>query len=391
MSAPVAVESFDELSLDSLRERRSAKWQTHPADVLPAFVAEMDFPLAPPLRETLLHALEHDDCGYAYAGPLGGAFSAFAADRFGWAVDPERVVLVPDVVSGIAHLVEALTEPDAGIVVNPPVYGPFFTTVRQVGRRIVEAPLALREDGLWELDLDALERAFAGGAAVYLLCNPHNPTGRVFGREELLAVAELAQAHGVIVLADEIHAPLALEGSALVPYLTLGEPAAAHGLALWSASKAWNLAGLKCAVVVSASEAGAALAGKLHPNLRFHAGHLGVLGSVAAFTEGGAWLDALLRHLDLNRSRLAALLERELPAVRCRLPEAGYLAWLDCRELGLGDDPAAAFLERGRVALTPGPSFGTGGQGFARLNFGTSGALLEEAVRRMRATVEPPR
>jgi cystathionine beta-lyase len=294
------------------------------------------------------------------------------------------------VVSGIAHLVEALTEPDAGIVVNPPVYGPFFTTVRQVGRRIVEAPLALREDGLWELDLDALERAFAGGAAVYLLCNPHNPTGRVFGREELLAVAELAEAHGVIVLADEIHAPLALEGSALVPYLTLGEPAAAHGLALWSASKAWNLAGLKCAVVVSASEAGAALAGKLHPNLRFHAGHLGVLGSVAAFTEGGAWLDALLRHLDLNRSRLAALLERELPAVRCRLPEAGYLAWLDCRELGLGDDPAAAFLERGRVALTPGPSFGTGGQGFARLNFGTSGALLEEAVRRMRATVEPP-
>jgi cystathionine beta-lyase len=387
MAAPVAIESFDDLSLDALRERRSAKWRMYPPDVLPAFVAEMDFPLTPPIREVLRTAVENDDCGYAFPGELGPAFAGFASARFGWEVDPERVALVPDVVAGISELIEVLTEPGAGVVVSPPVYGPFFQTVRETGRQLVEAPLACR-DGFWELDPDALERAFAGGAALYLLCNPHNPTGRALTRDELTAVAELAERHGVIVLADEIHAPLALEGAAHVPYLTLGEEAAAHGLALASASKAWNIAGLKCAVVVSGSDAGAQLAAKLPPSIRFHAGHLGVLASVAAFTDGGPWLDALLAHLDLNRRRLASLLERELPAVGYSMPEAGFLAWLDCRELGLGDDPSAAFLEHGRVALSPGPWFGTGGAGHARLNIGTSGALLEEAVRRMAAAAE---
>jgi cystathionine beta-lyase len=386
MAATVTIESFDDLSLDVLRRRRSAKWRMYPPDVLPAFVAEMDFPLAPPIRKVLRAAVENDDCGYPFPGELGAAFAAFAARWFGWEVDPERVVLVPDVVVGIAELIEALTEPRACVVVSPPVYGPFFQTVRETRRQLVEAPLT-RRDGIWELDLDALERAFAGDAALYLLCNPQNPTGRAFTRDELAVVAELADRHGVIVLADEIHAPLALAGATHVPYLTLGEEAAAHGLALASASKAWNVAGLKCAVVVSGSDAGARLAGKLPPSTRFHAGHLGVLASIAAFTEGGPWLDALLAHLDLNRRRLASLLERELPAVRYAMPEAGFLAWLDCRELGLGDDPSAAFLERGRVALSPGPWFGTGGEGHARLNIGTSGALVEEAVRRMAAAV----
>jgi cystathionine beta-lyase len=387
MAAPVTLESFDELSLEELRKRRSIKWRLYPPDVLPAFVAEMDFPLAPPVRAALLAAVDNDDCGYGHAEGLGEAFAAVAEERFGWAVDPERVVLVGDVVAGIEALLLALTEPGAGVVVNPPVYGPFFATVEAAGRRVVEAPIAQRE-GRWELDLDALEHAFAGGAAAYLLCNPHNPTGRVYTRDELNAVAELAERYGVLVLADEIHSPMALDGATHVPYLTLGEHAAAHGLALASASKAWNIAGLKCAVIVAGSEAGAQLTAKLPPQLRFHAGHLGVLASIAAFTQGGPWLDALVRQLDLNRRRLAALLERELPAVRHVMPEAGFLAWLDCRELGLGDDPAAAFLERGRVALSPGPWFGTGGEGFARLNIGTSGALLEEAVRRMASGVE---
>jgi cystathionine beta-lyase len=359
-----------------------------PPDVLPAFVAEMDFPLAPPVRAALLEAVENDDCGYAWAEQLGEVFAGFAADRFGWTVDPARVALVPDVVSGIEGLLLALTEPGAGVVVNPPVYGPFFTTVAGTGRRIVEAPLVRDGDGVWQLDLDALERAFAGGAAAYILCNPHNPTGRVHTREELTAVAELAARHGVLVLADEIHSPMTLGGATHVPYVSLGEEAAAHGLTLASASKAWNVAGLKAAVVVSGSEAGAELVSRLSPGLRFHAGHFGVLASIAAFAEGGAWLDELCRHLDRNRHRLASLLERELPALRYMPPEAGFLAWLDCRELGLGDDPAAAFLEHGKVALSSGPWFGTGGEGFARLNIGTSGALLEEAVRRMAVAVE---
>jgi cystathionine beta-lyase len=187
----------------------------------------------------------------------------------------------------------------------------------------------------------------------------------------------------VIVLADEIHAPLTFSGAVHVPYVSLGEQAAARGLSLWSASKAWNIAGLKCAVVVAGSAAGAELGSRLPASLRYHAGHLGVLASVAAFRDGGPWLDALLDRLDENRFRLRSLLEARLPSVRYIPPEAGYLAWLDCRELELGDDPAAVFLERGRVALSPGPRFGAEGRGFARLNFGTSGALLEEAVERM--------
>jgi cystathionine beta-lyase len=387
MAAPVTTASFDDLSLEALRRRQSVKWQLHPPDVLPAFVAEMDFPLAPPVRDALLAAVENDDCGYPHPKHLGEAFAGFAAERYGWAVDLERVVLVPDVVTGIAELLAVLTEPDDGIVVNPPVYGPFFMTVVAAGRRVVEAPLALGGDGVWRLDLDVLERAFADAAA-YLLCNPHNPTGLVHTREELVAIAELATRYGVIVLSDEIHAPMALDRATHIPYLAVGEDAAAHGLTLASASKAWNVAGLKAAVIVSGSEEGAALAAKLPPAVQYHAGHLGVLASIAAFAEGGPWLDALVGHLDLNRRRLASLLERELPAVGYAMPEAGFLAWLDCRELGLGDDPAAAFLEHGKVALSPGPWFGTGGAGFARLNIGTSGELLEEAVRRMAAAVE---
>jgi cystathionine beta-lyase len=291
--------------------------------------------------------------------------------------------------SGVVALLTALTEPGAGIVVNPPVYAPFFSAIAETGRRVVEAPLA-RGETRWELDLDALEQAFGGGAAAYLLCNPHNPTGRALAREELDAVAELAARYGVLVFADEIHAPLTLDGATHTPYVALGAEAAEHGLTLASASKAWNIAGLKCAVVVSGSDAGDALVAKLPETLRYHAGHLGVLASVAAFTHGGAWLDALLDRLDANRRLLATLLERELPAVRYAMPEAGYLAWLDCRELGLGDDPSVAFLERGRVALTSGPHFGTGGEGFARLNIGTSSALVEEAVRRMAATLDLP-
>jgi cystathionine beta-lyase len=382
MEALPTFDVFDDLSLDELRARRSAKWVTYPEDVLPAWVAEMDFPLATPIRDVLLRAVKQHDCGYPHLAGLGEAFAGFAAERFGWSVDPGRVWLVPDVMSGIAGLLAVLTSPGDRVVVNQPVYPPFFSTITDGGRVVVNAPLAASFRG-WELDLDALERAFADGAAAYLLCNPHNPTGRVFTREELVHVAVLADRHGVLVLADEIHAPLTLPGADHTPYVTLGDEAARHSLTLASASKAWNIAGLKCAVVVAGSAPGAELGGRLPQSLRYHAGHLGVLASIAAFTEGGPWLDGLLHRLDANRHLLHDLLGRALPDVRYVVPEAGYLAWLDCRKLGLGDDPSAVFLERGRVALSSGPMFGAEGRGFARLNFGTSSALLGEAVARM--------
>jgi cystathionine beta-lyase len=380
-SPTLAPARFDEVRLEELRARRSAKWRRYPPDVLPAWVAEMDFPLAPPVQATLAAAVERGDTGYAFAGELAEAFAGFAAARFGWTVDPARTFLFADVMSGVAELVRTLTAPGDGVVVNPPVYTPFFTTLRELGRAVVEVPLTAGR----RLDLDRIDAAFAGGARALLLCNPHNPTGTVVAREELAALAELADRHGAIVVSDEVHAPLTLPGATHTPYLEVG---AQNGIALVSASKAFNLAGLKCALGVAGSARMAAALARVPAHVSYHAGHLGVLASIAAFREGGPWLDALVAHLDRQRERLAELVRSELPGVALVRPQAGYLAWLDCRGLRLGDDPAAVFLERGRVALSPGPPFGEQGRGFARLNFGTSGELLAEAVRRIRAAIE---
>jgi cystathionine beta-lyase len=253
--------------------------------------------------------------------------------------------------------------------------------VNEVGRELVEAPLGAD----WRLDLDSLEGAFASGARCYLLCSPHNPTGTVHTRDELAAVAELAARHDVLVVSDEVHAPMTLPGATHVPYLEVGPE---NGLALVSASKAWNVPGLKCALAIAASERMTESLRRLPEHVPFHAGHFGVLANTAAYADGAEWLDGLVAHLDAQRDRVAALLAAELADVRHVRPQAGYLVWLDCRELDLGDDPSEVFLERGRVALSPGLPFGSQGKGFARLNVGTSGALLAEAVARMRSALD---
>jgi cystathionine beta-lyase len=384
VSEPVAVDPFDDVSLELLRARRSAKWTKYPADVLPAWVAEMDFALALPIREVLQTAIARDDTGYPDLGRLPDAFVDFAESRFGWTVDAAQVRLVADVMSAVEALLRAFTEPGDAVVVNPPVYPPFFGVTREVGRTVAEAPLAADSS----LDLDAVESAFAAGARAYLLCNPHNPTGRSCTRAELEEIAALAGRYGAIVISDEVHAPMTLPGATHVPYLSLGGVAAEHGVVVSSASKTWNLAGLKCAVILSGSETmDGRLAAGLPVHLAYHTGHFGVLAGTAAFEHGAEWLDALLVHLDRNRRLLGDLLEERLPGVGYAPPQAGYLAWLDFRALGLSDDPSVDLLERGRVALSPGPTFGTQGTGFARLNIGTSSALLDEAVRRMAAAV----
>jgi cysteine-S-conjugate beta-lyase len=384
-----APETFDRLSLDALRRRRSEKWRVYPPDVLPAWVAEMDFPLAEPVKRALHEAVAADDCGYVHPADLADAFAAFAGDRLGWPVDPGRVTVVPDVMVGVAEVLRVVTAPGDGVAINPPVYPPFFATLADLGRRTVEVPM-IRAAGGFELDLDGLRDAFAAGARALLLCNPHNPTGRVLARAELEAVAELAGRHGAVVVADEVHAPLTLAGAAHTSWGCLGG-AAELGIVVTSASKAWNFPGLKCAVVVAGSRRTQELVAGIPREVRYGAGHLGLLASVAAFRDGGPWLDALLAHLDRNRRLLADLLGARLPAVGYRPPQASYLAWLDCAGLGLGDDPAAVFLERGRVALSHGPDFGRPGAGFARLNMGTSAELLEATVDRMaRAVAAPP-
>jgi cystathionine beta-lyase len=352
--------------------------------VLPAFVAEMDFSLAGPVTSAVTAALAIGDCGYAHPGQLPGAFAQFAAERLGWAVDPAHVVPIPDVMTGIAEVVQAVTPPGSGIVVNPPVYPPFRFRFGFYGRRLIDAPLARGADSRYALDPDAVEAALSEpDAAAYLLCSPHNPTGNVWSPADLAMVADACQRHGAVLLVDEIHAPLALPGARFVPFLSIDHELtrAQTTFTFTSATKGWNIAGLKCGLAVAGAPAGVTLLTDRWEALL--ASHLGVLASVAAFTEGLPWLDAVLGQLDENRVLLAGLLAEHLPAVRYAPPQASFLAWLDCRDLGLGDDPAAVFLDKGSVALGHGPHFGAEGHGFARLNMGTSPELLEEAVRRM--------
>ncbi|MFJ8106211.1 MalY/PatB family protein [Streptomyces sp. NPDC096132] len=377
---------FRALTLDGLRLRTSMKWRTYPADVLPLWVAEMDVPLAEPVIRAVTEAMALGDTGYPAGSAYAEALAGFAAKQWGWhGLAVERSAIVPDVMMGVVEMLKLVTGPGDPVVVNPPVYPPFFQFIAHMDRRIAEAPLGA--DG--RLDLGVLEEAYrrvvaGGGRAAHLLCSPHNPTGTVHTAGELSAVAALAERYGVRVVADEIHAPLTAAGVDFVPYL--GVPGAERGLSLMSASKAWNLAGLKAALAVAGPGAAADLA--LLPEEVSHGpSHVGVLAHTAALRDGTAWLDALLAGLDANRRLLADLLAEHLPGVRYRPGEATYLAWLDCRALDVGDDPAAVFLERGRVALSPGADFGTGGAGHVRLNLATSPEILTEGVRRMAAAL----
>lgn len=377
------------LSLEQLRHRRSVKWRQHPDDVLPLWVAEMDVALAPAVARALTAAVARGDTGYSDGGHVRESWAAFSAGRFGWAPDPDRTSLAADVLAGIAAVLRSATPPGAGVVINPPVYPPFRECIEGAGRTVVEVPLAPGDDGAWSLDLDGLAEAFHAGAAAHVLCHPHNPTGSVWTRADLTAVADLAARHDVLVIADEVHAPLTYAGTTFVPWLSIDHDGAQRGVAVTSASKAWNVPGLKTALVPAGVEAAPAVAA-LPWLVQAGAGLLGTIAAEAAFTDGVGWLDDLVGRLDANRLLLTDLLAGHLPAVRYRPPAATYLAWLDCRPLGLGDDPAAVFLDRGRVALNAGHTFGgVVGRGHVRLNLGTSPELLTAAVERMAAAVSP--
>ncbi|GIG88786.1 cystathionine beta-lyase [Plantactinospora endophytica] len=382
------------LSLADLRRRTSEKWRRYPADVLPLWVAELDVPLAEPVAQALTEAVALGDTGYPLDGTdYASALAGFARERWGWAPKIEHTRLVPDVMLGVVEMLRLVTGYGDAVVINPPVYPPFYDFIRSIAdRRIVEAPL----NAEYRLDPDALDRAFAeavagGRQAAYLLCSPHNPTGTVHTADELAMVIELADRHGVRVVVDEIHAPLIYPDVTFRPYLSM--PGAERGLALYSASKAWNLAGIKAALAVAGPGAVDDLA-RMPKVAGDGASHLGAIAHTAALRYGGPWLDELMAGLDLNRRLLGDLLAEHLPAVRYRAPEGTYLTWLDCRELalpagtdGAPADPAEVFLERGRVALVSGPFFGTGGAGHARFNLGTSPELITEAVRRMAAAL----
>lgn len=363
------------------------KWRDHPADVLPLWVAEMDVLPAEPITKAVTDAVASGDTGYPSGTAYAEALAAFAAERWAWTdLDVGRTSLLPDVILGVFELIKLLSGPGDAVIVNNPVYPPFYKFCAMNGRKVIEAPLGPED----RIDFAALAAAFElalgrGKRAVYLLCSPHNPTGTVHTAAELARVARLAADYGVRVVADEAHAPLVAPGTVFTPYLTV--PAAESGLAVTSAAKAWNLPGLRAGIAIAGPAAVADLA-RLPEPMGHRASHVGVIAHTAAFREGGPWLDALLVGLEGNRRRLAEALAEHLPQVRYRPHPGTYLAWLDCRGLGLGADPAAVFLERGRVAVNAGLPFGTGGAGHVRLNYATSPEILDEAVERMAAALE---
>lgn len=373
------------------------KWRTHPSDALPLWVAEMDVQLAPPISAALREAIDTGDTGYPAGSDhvLAEAISAFASRRWHWdGLAVERTSIVPDVMTGVVELLRIITEPGDAVVVNSPVYSPFYAFVTHDGRRIIEAPLG--QD--LRINPDSLEDAFKlarshGRKAAFLLCNPHNPTGVVHSPDELATVAALCREHGVRVISDEIHAPLVLPGAHFTPYLSV--PGSENAFALTSASKGWNLSGLEAALAIADPEAADDLA-RMPPEVRYGPSHVGIIAHTAAFRDGNDWLDALLRGLDSNRTLLGDLLDEHLPAVSYSAPEGTYLAWLDCSHLGFDSTssteglvtsdlsgPAQMFLDKARVAVSSGHVFGTGGAGHIRLNFATSQTILTEAIARM--------
>jgi cystathionine beta-lyase len=371
------------------------KWRAHPADVLPLWVAEMDVRLAPTVADALSTAIDSGDTGYPSGTAFAEAVAEFASRRWQWDdLEVGRTALVPDVMLGVVETLRLVTDPGDAVIVNPPVYAPFYAFVSHDGRRVVEAPLGV--DG--RIDLDALEDAFeraraTGGKVAYLLCNPHNPTGAVHTADELRGVAERARRFGVRVVSDEIHAPVILAGARFTPYLSV--PGAEDAFALTSASKAWNLSGLKAALAIAGPEAAADLR-RMPEEVSHGPSHLGVIAHAEAFKSGGDWLDVLLHGLEANRELLGNLVGEHLTGVKYLPPQGTYLAWLDCRALGFDEEtadglavvadlsgPARWFLDHARVALSSGHVFGTGGAGHVRLNFATSQAILTEAISRM--------
>jgi cystathionine beta-lyase len=375
---------FDAVDPAVKRTSRGEKWTSYGPRALPLWVADMDFAVAEPIRRVLQRAVDTSDLGYPiHPAPtdLPEVFAARAAERWGFEVDPRRVELVSNVMQGVYVALLQLSRPGDGVVVQTPIYAPFLQSVRETGRRLAENPLALGPRG-YEVDVDGLRRA-ATGARVLMLSHPHNPTGRVFRRAELEAIAEVALANELVVVSDEIYADLALEPGAFVPFASLSAEVAARTLTLNSASKAFNIAGLRCALAVFGNDEMRRRFLALPRQVRGGLNILGIEAARAAWRHGQPWLDQVLAYLRGNRELVARTVAETLPGVRHHAPEATYLAWLDCRVLRLEPTPFKFFLERAQVALSDGAVFGAPGEGFVRLNFATSRSVVTEALERM--------
>ena len=379
---------FDAISVDQLRTAVGKKWSTFP-DCTGAFVAEMDFGTAPAIQDALRRVVDDGFFGYMpdfSLDEMQAACATWYATHYGWDVPKERVRPLPDVIKAFELAMSDFSAPGCKIIVPTPAYMPFISIPNMMNREIIEVP-SLLVDGRWEMDYDGIDAAFANGGGLLILCNPHNPLGRVFERDELLRLSGIVAKHNGRVFSDEIHAPITYPGYKHVPYASISEMAAGHTITATSASKAWNLAGLKCAQLILSNDADAE---KWKNDCSF-AEHgtstFGAIANAAAYSSGGPWLDDVIDYLDGNRKQLAAMLGELLPEVNYVMPEGTYLAWLDFRGTGIGEDVDVYFRENAAVAITNGRACGDAGKGHVRFNLAMSRPLLIQSVEQMAAAV----
>ena len=374
-----------------LRRRGSLKWTVPGPTGYGAFVAEMDFGAAPAITRALEELTAAANFGYLappMADELAEACAQWQHDRYGWDVAPTDVHPLPDVIKGLEVAITHFSEPGAPIILPTPAYMPFLQVPAHLGREIIQVPMREDGPGYFTVDLDGIDAAFRAGGSLVVFCNPYNPLGRVFDPAEMAALTEVVDRNGGRVFADEIHGPLVYPGNRHVPYASTSDTAAGHTLTATSASKGWNLPGLKCAEVILSNDADRAVWERIGMWSSHGASIPGVVANIAAFRDGPAWLDDVVDYLDGNRMLLAELLHKHLPQVRYRPPEGTYLAWLDFRELDLPQSPGEFITERAEVVVIDGPACGDAGAGHLRLNFATPRPVLAEIVERMARAVD---
>ena len=374
--------TFDFDQVFDRHDTGSTKWSRYAADVLPMWVADMDFAAPPVVIEALQQRLLHPLVGYSVAQDnLREAIVADLWNKFAWRVKPQELIFLPGVESGFNMALKALVQPQQNVVVQTPNYPPLRHAPGHWGLNKVELEFNAQADGTYATPLDALRESLSGGGAL-LLSNPHNPIGKVFGREELQAVADICMAQDAWIISDEIHAELCYDGRVHIPTASLSPEIAQRTITLMSASKAYNIAGLKTSFMIIQDSALRERVNHARCGMVDSVNPLGMEATRVAYSEAGPWLKELKQYLQANRDWLVDAVRSRLPGVTINVPQGTYLAWLDCSALGL-DNPQQFFLEQARVGLSPGIDFGDQSQQFVRLNFGCPRSLLEEGIARM--------
>jgi cystathionine beta-lyase len=380
---------FDQVTVADCRRRGCSKWHRYGDDTLGAWIADMDFPPHPTIRNKLNELADHGDLGYTPLFPNSGlpeAFAAFAQRRYGWEVAASSIGYLTDVVQGIYMAILAFSRPGEGIISTTPIYPPFLAAIANCDRQQVLVPFH-KQDSRFELDMDQLEAACAAKEnKLLLLCNPHNPTGRVLKRKELERIAEIALRHNVIVISDEIHSDLIYEGEH-IPFLSLGPEVKDIAITMTSATKSFNIAGLRTAICIFGSEKIRQQFYYLPPSITAGLNVAGLAATRFAWEQGDEWLDSLVSYLKENRDYALQRINQDFHNINVVCPESTYLMWLDCSAAPFAANPHEHFLEKAKVALNPGVDFGPGGEGYVRLNFATSRQILSQILDQMEATL----